>query len=207
MDAVDHTRCAGCHQQETQGFLEGRHGMRLARDLSPMQPAMARLPMQPAAAHRDLNCSACHQPHAFDTRRAAVEACLSCHNDAHSNAYLDSTHFALWQAELRGEASPGTGVSCATCHLPRETVGEGAARRVVVQHNQNANLRPNEKMLRTVCLHCHGLGFALDALADPGLIRANFRGRPSRHVPSLDLVERRRRENLNTKTLNPEPEP
>ena len=53
------------------------------------------------------------------------------------------------------------------------------------------NLRPNEKMLRTVCMDCHGLGFSIDALADEKLINNNFNGMPSVHVESIDLVKRR----------------
>jgi hypothetical protein len=63
-----------------------------------------------------------------------------------------------------------------------------------VQHNQNDNLRPNEKMLRPVCLNCHGLGFATDALADAKLVAGNFAGRPGVHIKSLDMVEKRVRE-------------
>ena len=57
-----------------------------------------------------------------------------------------------------------------------------------VQHNQNWNLRPNEKMIRPVCMNCHGLEFAIDALADPELIKSNFSGQPSKHVESVDWV-------------------
>ena len=56
---------------------------------------------------------------------------------------------------------------------------------VVVNHNQNANLTPNEKMLRTVCLQCHGLQFSMDALADRNLILSNFSGRPSEKHPGI----------------------
>ena len=59
---------------------------------------------------------------------------------------------------------------------------------MVVQHNQNANLRPNEKMIRQVCLTCHSLALSIDALADSELIRRNFCGRPSRHVRSIDMA-------------------
>ena len=68
--------------------------------------------------------------------------------------------------------------------------GEGGEE-IHIQHNQNANLRPNEKMIRGVCQNCHGLGFTLDALADTKLVQANFAGRPSVHVESLDWVKRR----------------
>jgi len=151
---------------------------------------MARLAMKPESAHRELGCLSCHAAHRFDTRFAAVEACLSCHDDAHSRAYKTSPHFKLWQAELSGQAPAGSGVSCATCHLPREIVSGSASERVLVQHNQNNNLRPNEKMIRTVCQSCHGLGFSIDALADRPLIQTNFAGQPSRHVESIDMALR-----------------
>ena len=133
-----------------------------------------------------LNCGACHGSHAADTREAAVEACASCHNDAHTLAYFGSPHHALWEAELSGDGPPGSGVSCATCHMPR-TERRGT---VVVSHNQNDNLRPNEKMIRTVCLDCHGLGFSLDSLADPDLVARNFNGRPSAHIESIEWALR-----------------
>jgi hypothetical protein len=44
-------------------------------------------------------------------------------------------------------------------------------------------------MIRPACLHCHGLGFTLDALADPALIDNNFRGRPQVHVDSMAMAE------------------
>jgi hypothetical protein len=62
---------------------------------------------------------------------------------------------------------------------------------VRVQHNQNWNLRPNEKMIRDVCMTCHGLAFSIDALGDPTLIETNFKGRPSRHVESIDMAARK----------------
>jgi hypothetical protein len=62
---------------------------------------------------------------------------------------------------------------------------------LTVTHNQNANLRPNEKMIRSVCMSCHGLGFTLDALADRQLVSRNFTGRPSVRVESIEWVMRR----------------
>jgi hypothetical protein len=61
--------------------------------------------------------------------------------------------------------------------------------RIMVEHNQNATLSPNEKMIRPACLHCHGLAFTLDALADEALIETNFQGRPTVHVESMELAE------------------
>jgi len=187
-----HEACNRCHESETRGFLAGKHGMRLAQHLPPMTPALARLPMQPDARDRVLGCTSCHGAHAFNTRRAAADACLGCHDDKHSRAYEGSAHERLWRAELRGAVPPGRGVACATCHLPRtiRKQDEGDAR-VRVEHNQNWNLRPNEKMARSVCLKCHGLGFTLDALADPVLIANNFNGKPARHVESVDWAAKR----------------
>ena len=153
---VDHQTCGKCHERELAGFTAGKHGMRLAVQLPPMTPGEARLPMKSSKAHASLNCNSCHSGHKFDTQFAAVDACLSCHNDRHSLAYKESSHFDLWKSEVAGESEAGTGVSCATCHMPRMEDDDGE---VFVQHNQNDNLRPNEKMIRSVCNHCHGVAF------------------------------------------------
>jgi len=150
-----------------------------------MTPAMARIPLS-SKAHGELDCNACHQAHADDVRTAAVDACLGCHADAHSSAYRDSPHAALWERELSGDGAPGSGVSCASCHMPR--LNSESHGRILVQHNQNDNLRPNEKMIRTVCLDCHGLEFSIDALADEALIEVNFKGRPKAHIESIDMA-------------------
>jgi len=159
--------CRECHAPETTGFLSGKHGMRIAAGLSPMQPSMARRAMRPEAAHRTLGCTSCHAAHRFDTASAAAEACVGCHRGPHIDAQEKSAHRAA-------------GVACATCHLPRvEWRDEDAGtKRILVQHNQNETLEPAEKMIRPVCLHCHGLGFSIDALA-------------GRRVGSIDMVRRR----------------
>ncbi len=178
----DHTSCAACHEHEVDGFLQGKHGMRLAhKRLGPMTPASARLPMRPDAPHAGLSCNSCHEPHRYDRQFAAQEACIKCHDDAHTRHYENSPHHNLWKLELTGDLPAGSGVSCATCHLPREEHG-GA---IIVNHNQNANLRPNEKMLRNTCMTCHSQQFAMDALADPHLIERNFTGRPTTRHPGI----------------------
>jgi hypothetical protein len=174
-----------------ESFTQGRHGMRLAVGLDPMRPELARLPMLREAHGRALECQSCHASHAYDTRQAAVSACLGCHADDHSRAFERSPHAALLRAELAGKGEAGTGVSCATCHMPTLPVAPGSPQQWV-QHNQNDNLRPNEKMLRSVCAHCHGAAFSLDALADAALVRANFRGSPAVHVRSLDWIRQRK---------------
>jgi hypothetical protein len=157
--------------------------MREAEGLGAMKVGDARLPMRADAGDRELGCTSCHDEHGFDTRRAAVDACLGCHADEHSRSYGGSPHSRLWREDPTGQS----GASCATCHLPRQQ-GED---HVHVLHNQNATLRPNEKMAREVCIDCHGLAFTLNSLADSALVAGNFLGRPARHVESLELVRKR----------------
>lgn len=194
--------CAQCHGLEIRRFGKGKHGMRTAADLSPMSPGKARLPMSTKVSHKEMDCNSCHGGHRYDVKKAAVEACLECHNDKHSLAYKESKHYELWQAELDGTAKPNTGVSCATCHMSRINfdVSEWSSR-IMVDHNQSANLSPNSKMIRSSCLHCHGLGFSLDALADTELINRNFNDNPSVHVKSIELAKEdmeRRKKNRDT---------
>ncbi|MFK8112143.1 MAG: cytochrome c3 family protein [Rubripirellula sp.] len=183
-DAVPMATCEKCHDRQTESFIQGRHGMRLARGLSPMKPTDARLPMHVDAAHLELTCNACHSDHRFDTQWAAVEACQQCHADSHSLAYNDSAHASLWQQELAGELPSGSGVTCASCHLPRLKDGD----EVWVNHDQNANLRPNETMAREVCQSCHGLEFSLSALADPDLTETCFEGQPKTRTESVSMA-------------------
>ncbi len=182
IDKPGHAACAQCHDAEVKSFLASRHGMRLKQNLPPMTPGSARLPMRADARDKELGCASCHGAHAFDTRRAAVESCLGCHDDRHSLAFKGSPH-----ARTTNE-SP---VTCATCHLPREFHKQGEVAGVRVQHNQNWNLRPNEKMAKDVCMNCHGLPFTLDALADPALIANNFSGKPARHVEGVEWAAKR----------------
>ncbi len=184
-DEVSHQVCQICHAFETEGFLAGRHGMRLAAGLGPMTPGEARLPMQPTAAHRELTCNACHSAHRFDSQFAAIEACLQCHQDPHSLAFKATKHYGLWQQESAGLAAANTGVSCATCHLPRVESGG----KLLVDHNQNDFLRPNEKMVRAACMNCHGLQFSLDALASDELIENCFASTPQTHVESIEMAQ------------------
>ncbi|RBP51349.1 ammonia-forming cytochrome c nitrite reductase subunit c552 [Arenicella xantha] len=179
--------CKSCHEKQTLGFKSGLHGMRQAIDLPAMQVAQARLPMQKNASHRELNCSSCHDPHKPDLVEAAVTSCLTCHNDEHSNNFDKSKHYQAWLAEQSGQGAAGSGVSCATCHMPRIKKGK----RVHVEHNQSLTLEPNSKMIRPVCQQCHGLEFSIAALADRNLINSNFtRDFEPRHQ-SFDLVKAR----------------
>ncbi|MCC0057394.1 MAG: ammonia-forming cytochrome c nitrite reductase subunit c552 [Rhodobiaceae bacterium] len=206
--------CQSCHKQEAATFVEGKHGMRAHPELSgprkepqnamlkiaalifhdeplpPMPVSEALIPMKPDAAHLTVgSCNACHKPHEQDLKVAAVEACASCHDDAHTKAYFTSPHFRLWEAELAGAGEPGSGVTCADCHMPKIE----ARGKAFTMHNQNAYFRPNEKMIRPVCSNCHSLEFSIDALADPELVESNFNGRPSLHIPSIDWALSRTR--------------
>ena len=205
--------CASCHRNEAKTFLLGKHGMRAHPKLSgerklpeegwkavaakvfkdeplpPMTVAEARLPMKTEAAHKEVgSCNTCHQPHDVDIKQAAVEACVTCHDDTHTQNYFSSLHFALWENELDGLSPPGSGVSCADCHMPKIDKRRG---RYLTTHNQNDYLRPNEKMIRPVCMSCHSLEFSIDALADPKLIESNFNGRPETHIESVDWATKR----------------
>jgi formate-dependent nitrite reductase cytochrome c552 subunit len=170
--------------------------MRLAAGLPPMRPADAFAPMKMKPAVRNdaheagLTCSRCHDAHAPDLRLAAVESCEGCHDDGHTRAYRQSPHFARWQAELAGTGAPGSGVSCATCHLPRTTDRSEDTPRVWVDHNQNASLRPVDKMARAVCMSCHGLQFSLASLADRAVVDGNFTARPQPVRTGFDLLTR-----------------
>ncbi|WP_145999156.1 hypothetical protein [Oceanicoccus sp. KOV_DT_Chl] len=110
-----------------------------------------------------------------------------------------------------GEIPVEEAVSCASCHLPRIKKEDSGTDIVInntinsdsvaginsgaifdkdnifrVEHNQNFNLRPNEKMIRSTCMHCHSLEFSIDSLADQKLIKNNFNGKPGVHIPSMD---------------------
>ncbi len=188
-------QCQTCHERETTGFTEGKHGMRLSsklsKPLSPMTPAIARLDFHQDALHSELTCNSCHDVHSLDTQKAAMQSCMGCHADEHTQAFKSSPHGQLWQQVETGELAKDQGVSCATCHMPsvKETINGSEV--VRVEHNQNANLRPNEKMIRPVCMQCHSLEFSIDALADEALIKTNFNGKPSAHIESVDWAVKR----------------
>ena len=127
--SVEDSTCASCHRDERLGFRAGKHGMRLTASLGAMSPALARAPMKAQATPRSVGCTSCHGAHRFDRVQAAVESCEGCHDDEHTRRYRASPHFASWQKEQRQEAPAGSGVSCATCHLPRLSVKQAGIHR------------------------------------------------------------------------------
>lgn len=191
------TQCQTCHQKESQGFVEGKHGMRqsekLSQTLPPITPAEAApgLAFHSESMNTEQGCATCHAAHDFNTQTAAVESCLGCHADEHSMAFNDSPHGQLWAKSVKGEIAENEAVSCATCHMPRLAEKHQGKTMMRVQHNQNWNLRPNEKMIRSVCMECHSLEFSIDALADPKLIQNNFNGQAEVHIESMDWALKR----------------
>lgn len=187
--------CESCHEDQSMGFKSGKHGMRFAvfkeeRGVDQfMSPALAKLPMKADSLNTELTCNTCHKAHDYQMKEVAVEACIGCHDDEHTKAYKRSKHYEVWQQEMDGQVEEGTGVSCAGCHMPK--MFNKKQTEMVTQHNQNHNLRPNEKMIRDVCMNCHGLQFSLNALADQELIQNNFSSAPKVYVESIDWAKAR----------------
>lgn len=183
-------QCSSCHKEETDTFLKGKHGLRLAQDMTALNPADSELNFHPTASAHD-GCNSCHQPHQSDPQFAAQDACLTCHSDPHSLAFKDSPHGKLAEKAQSGDIPAESVVTCATCHMPNEVINKNGTELVITNHNQNDNLRPNEKMIRPVCMQCHSLEFSIDALADKELIGNNFSHPPTDHVPSVDWALKR----------------
>ncbi len=186
--------CATCHTQEALTYTQGKHGMRLADKLSASLPAISpgesSLQFKESAHDLQHGCNTCHGAHEFSRKQAVVESCLNCHTDEHSTSFVNSPHGELWKKSNSGEIPVEESVTCATCHMPRLDHPTKNNLRFV-NHNQNDNLRPNEKMIRSVCMNCHGLEFSIDALADPKLIKNNFDGTPGIHIESVDWAVKR----------------
>ncbi len=188
------SQCQTCHDKEANGFLSGKHGMRIASGgiyTKAITPQESSLDFNSDSLNSEHSCTSCHSAHDFNRQVAATESCLNCHADEHSLAYESSPHALLWEKEINGEGEQGTGVSCATCHMPRIITKQSGTEIVHIEHNQNLNLRPNEKMIRPICMQCHSLEFSIDALADKNLIKNNFKGQPSEHIESIDWALKR----------------
>jgi len=185
---IDNTElvCLDCHKKQHKTFLQGKHGLRLSLELSPLSTQETNSEIN-TEQKRVLGCVSCHDPHSADVTHAAVDGCLECHQDQHSRSYKQSKHFELWIKEASGDLEAGSGVSCASCHLPRIKKGK----RVEVIHNQNWNLQPNTKMLRKVCMNCHGLEYSLSALSDEILVNNNFVGKANETHPTYKLIRER----------------
>ncbi|MEM1368334.1 MAG: hypothetical protein AAGG02_10010 [Cyanobacteria bacterium P01_H01_bin.15] len=191
----DQESCRGCHEQSVDTFLYGKHGIRIHEGLSPLTPAMSHLPMLADARDKAMNCNTCHDVHSVNTVAASVDSCLTCHDDTHSQNYLASKHGQMWLADQVSLPRPSANaVSCSTCHLPRHE--EGSV--VLVNHNNTYNLKPRDRMVKDVCLNCHGVEFAYNSIFDDDLIENNFAEEPKLKMETFDLLrayEKRRSDN------------
>lgn len=184
-------QCQTCHTSEAESFQQGKHGMRLAVGMSAVSPSDSLMSFKEQSLGQHQSCNSCHDSHKPDRVFAAKDACLGCHNDEHTLAFESSPHGQLFNKAIAGVIPADEAVTCATCHMPREEKLENGKKVIAVNHNQNHILRPNEKMIRPVCLQCHNLEFSIDALADEALIKSNFNGKPSIHIPSIDWAIKR----------------
>lgn len=180
--------CRSCHEQQVETFLLGKHGIRLAEELSPLEPNMAQLPMKEAAFNKQMTCNSCHNVHSVNTYDAAVDSCLTCHNDRHSLNYKNSKHSELFLAEGRLPRPSVESVTCATCHLPRQQ--DERRDSVFVNHNNTYNLLPRDRMVADVCMNCHGMEYSYNSIFDDELVTSNFARPPDRDLDTLKMVRK-----------------
>ncbi|MBP0000738.1 MAG: cytochrome c3 family protein [Cyanobacteria bacterium SID2] len=180
--------CQSCHEQAVETFLLGKHGVRLLEGQTPLMPKMARLPMQPAARDKPMTCNTCHDVHSVDTVRAAVDSCLTCHSDSHSLNYQNSKHAQLFEKDRRLPRPSRESVSCATCHLPRHSIEQSDGEVTWVNHNNTFTLKPRDRMVKEVCMNCHGVEYSYNSIFDDALVEANFDKPPSLSLQTFDLV-------------------
>lgn len=176
--------CQSCHKVAVETFLSGKHGVRIQEELSPLTPKMASLPMKKEAFNKQMNCNACHNVHSGNTVEAAVDSCLSCHNDSHSLNYTKSKHSELFLAEGNLPRPSNNSVTCATCHLPRMEF-EGT---IHVNHNNTYNLLPRDRMVKDVCMNCHGMEYSYNSIFDDELVTENFARPPNLKLQTLDMA-------------------
>ncbi|MEO1669756.1 MAG: cytochrome c3 family protein [Cyanobacteria bacterium J06631_2] len=175
--------CKSCHENSVDTFLLGKHGIRTLEGLPPLIPAMAHLPMKDSA-DRQVNCNTCHNVHTVNTYEAAVDSCLTCHADNHSLNYKNSPHANVFR-EIGTLPRPSQdAVTCATCHLPRSVSGD----EVLVNHNNTYTLKPRDRMVKEVCMNCHGLEHSFNSIFDDELVEANFARPPTQKLPTFQLV-------------------
>ncbi len=185
-----HESCQSCHEQETETFLLGKHGIRLLEKQSPLTPAMARIPMKSDAHSRVMNCNTCHNVHSVKTVPAAVDACLTCHNDTHSLNYEKSKHAQLFRAQAASLPRPDrASVTCATCHLPRQRLdAEDDESLVFANHNNTYSLLPRDRMVKDVCMNCHGMEYSYNNIFDEAVVEANFDRVSTQELQTLEMI-------------------
>ena len=180
----NHESCQSCHDNEVETFLLGKHGIRILEGLSPLTPAMAHIPMKESAIDKQMNCNTCHDVHSVNTYTAAVDSCLTCHNDTHSLNYPNSKHAQIF-ADAGSLPRPNEeSITCATCHLPRQEINQT----IVVNHNNTYTLLPRDRMVKEVCMHCHSVEYAYNSIFDDELVEANFARPPTLKLETFELV-------------------
>ncbi|QUY43626.1 cytochrome c3 family protein [Acaryochloris marina] len=180
-----HESCRSCHEGQVDTFLLGKHGIRLLEGQPALTPALAHLPMQAAVHDKQMNCNACHDAHSVKTLPASVDSCLTCHKDNHSLNYKNSRHAQLLQEEGVLPRPSTVSTTCATCHLPRQTSESGT---VMVNHNNTYTLLPRDRMVKEVCMNCHGMEFAYNSMFDDDLVESNFARPPTLSLDTLKMV-------------------
>ena len=186
----DQESCRTCHEQAVDTFLLGKHGIRLLEGQQPLQPKLARLKMHEEAFDKQMTCNTCHDVHSVDTMQASVDSCLTCHNDTHSVNYKNSRHAELFAADQGKElARPSSeSVSCATCHMARHEVKKGDSKVILVNHNNTYNLKPRDRMVKEVCMNCHGIEYSYNSIFDDELVEADFDKPPTMEHESFELM-------------------
>jgi hypothetical protein len=137
----DQESCRSCHEQAVDTFLLGKHGIRLREGQTPLTPAIARLPMKAEAHDMQMTCATCHDVHSVNTVQAAVDSCLTCHNDTHSLNYENSRHAELFAADRtlpRPSGRHQSAVPPATCLAMSYRKGDNSI--TLVNHNNTYTL-------------------------------------------------------------------
>ncbi len=180
--------CQSCHEDVVDTFLLGKHGIRLLEGQSPLQPSMAQLPMRADALDKQMTCNSCHDVHTVNTLQASTDACLTCHSDTHSLNYKNSKHAELFAKDMALPRPSGESVSCATCHLPRQTMKTGQGSIIHVNHNNTYTLLPRDRMVQEVCMNCHGVEYSYNSIFDDALVTANFDKAPTAEMQTFELI-------------------
>ncbi len=192
---VPASRCAQCHEKQTEEFLNSSHAnartnaLKNARLLAQI-PAMQRrgcMGCHDLGGGEEGRCNACHGAHrhsAADARRP--EACGTCHMGP------DHPHIEAWEASPHGVAYGATGdtkqaPTCASCHMPRGThdasagitlgrSGSGAVlkgeKAPIPMHEIDAETaRTQRDVMVKRCAECHTPARARAALDDADRIK------------------------------------
>ena len=59
---------------------------------------------------------------------------------------------------------------------------------MVVNHNNTFTLLPRDRMVKEVCMNCHGMEFAYNSIFDDDLVESNFARPPTLSMDTLKMV-------------------